>query len=125
MESPPYRGSIARRQPFDELTALGGSPLFIAPPSRGLMLTPSRYEARAGPVPLTDELDHVGKRRCADGAAGRCSACRHWRVTSLALGDDQTPRATPPTGGGMESPEWARYDHQLVRHFGTKPAFTE
>src|SRR6516164_271544 len=45
MESPPYRGSIARRQPFDELTALGGSPLFIAPPSRGLMLTPSRYDS--------------------------------------------------------------------------------
>src|SRR6516162_9903594 len=45
MESPPYRGSIARRQRFDELTALGGSPLFIAPPSRGLMLTPSRYDS--------------------------------------------------------------------------------
>jgi len=90
------------------------------------MLAPSRYD---GTVPAQSlsliSLTTLEKRRCADGAAGRCSACRHWRVTSLALGDDQTPRATPPTGGGMESPEWARYDHQLVRHFGTKPAFTE
>src|SRR5262249_58631006 len=119
MESPPYRGSIARRQPFDGLTALGARLCSLLRPPAGSCSLLRDTTARAGPVPLADELDHVGKRRCADGAAGRCSACRHWRVTSLALGDDQTPRATPPTGSGMESPEWARYD-QLIRRFGTK-----
>src|SRR6516162_2592986 len=123
----PPRGPSASQMTFEGTDlGLGTARLcsLLRPPAGSCSLLRDTT-ARAGPVPLTDELDHVGKRRCADGAAGRCSACRHWRVTSLALGDDQTPRATPPTGGGMESPEWARYDHQLVRHFGTKPAFTE
>src|SRR6516164_6277712 len=41
---PPYRGSIARRQPFDGLTALGARLCSLLRPSRGLMLTPSRYD---------------------------------------------------------------------------------
>src|SRR6516162_5712910 len=79
------------------------------------MLSPSRNDCTVpGPDTLADELDH---RRWADGAAGRCSACRHRRSTSLALDDDQTPGATPPTGSGMEPPEWARYEHRVIRHF--------
>jgi hypothetical protein len=50
-------------------------------------------------TPSADELDHVEKP-----ALGR------WRCRSLLglpspaqrLDDDQTPRATPPTGSGME-----------------------
>src|SRR5262245_64907179 len=99
MESPPYRGLIAWRQPFDGLTALGARLCSLLRPLAGSCSLLRDTTARAGPVPLADELDHVGKRRCADGAADRCSACRHWRVTSLALGDDQTPHATRPTEG--------------------------
>src|SRR5215831_16015126 len=100
----PLRGPSASQMTFEATDlGLGAARLcsLLRPPAGSCSLLRDTT-ARAGPVPLADELDHVGKRRCADGAAGRCSACRHWRVTSLALGDDQTPRATPPTGGGME-----------------------
>src|SRR5215813_5801150 len=83
MESPPYRGASAPQQPFGRTNGAGGSPLFIAPPSRGLMLAPSRYDGivPARPPSLMS-LTTLKSRRWADGAAGRCSACRHRRSTS-------------------------------------------
>src|SRR5262249_5027495 len=83
MESPPYRGASASEQPFGRTNGAGGSPLFIAPPSRGLMLAPSRYDGIVpAQTPSLMSLTTLKSRRWADGAAGRCSACRHRRSTS-------------------------------------------
>jgi hypothetical protein len=80
---PPTGGRARHNSPLDGLTALGGSPLFIAPPSRGLMLAPSRYDGIVpAQTPSLMSLTTLKSRRWADGAAGRCSACRHRRSTS-------------------------------------------
>ena len=60
MESPPTGGSSAPEQPFGRTNGAGGSPLFIAPPSRGARSFEIRLHS-AGPDPLADELDHVEK----------------------------------------------------------------
>src|SRR5262249_44674981 len=83
MESPPYRGASAPQQPFGRTNGAGGSPLFIAPPSRGLMLAPSRYDGIVpAQTPSLMSLTVVKSRVWSDGAAGSCSACRHRRSTS-------------------------------------------
>src|SRR5262249_23347394 len=84
MESPPTGGGRARHNSLlDGLTALGGSPLFIAPPSRGLMLASSRYDGIVpAQTPSRMSLTRWKSRRGANGAAGRCPACRHRRSTS-------------------------------------------
>ena len=69
--------------PLDGLTALGGSSLFIAPPAHAFMLAPSRYDGIVpAQTPSLMSLTTLKSRRWADGAAGRCSACRHRRSTS-------------------------------------------
>src|SRR5215813_1784317 len=75
----PLRGPSASQMTFEATDlGLGAARLcsLLRPPAGSCSLLRDTT-ARAGPVPLADELDHVGKRRCADGAAGRCSAFRH------------------------------------------------
>src|SRR5262249_31127055 len=59
----PYRGSIARLQPFDGLTALGARLCSLLRPPAGSCSLLRDTTARAGPVPLVDAtLPGVGAR---------------------------------------------------------------
>ena len=69
---PPTGGSSAPQQPFGRTNGARGSPLFIAPPSRGLMLAPSRYDCTVpAQTPSLMSLTTLKSRRWADEADGR------------------------------------------------------